>query len=558
MADGDTGNNLASAMRAIIEHSRVTVSIKETLESIADACLQGARGNSGVIFAQYLNGVSEEIINDDKVTIENFADAHMKSVEYAYCAVNKPVEGTMLTVMKDWACSMFDFKGKARDFTELLSHSYRKLEESLKNTRNQLSVLRKAGVVDSGAKGFSLFVKGIMDFIINDKETEIKSIMEEKIEGIEKDSHENTKYRYCVEVLLSEGTKNHEELTSSLNQIGDSLVVAGNRRMTRIHIHTDKPAAVFAVAGKHSDILEKKVDDMKKQAELISNKKYSIGLVTDSIADLPQEVIDEYQIHVVNLSILIGDTEYYAKLTIENDTLIKLYRESEDFPTSSQPSLSSVQRTLDNIKDKYDSIIVITVASKLSGTHSVFEKSAGQLASEGHRISVVDSKQNSGSEGLIVLMAARMIENGFQHDEIVEKITAMREHSKILVSVKDLETMIKGGRLGTTTGRIAERLNLKPIVTLDKAGKGTIGGIAFSNNGTKKKLLADFNKAVKKTGIEEYCIIHVQNQEYAYEFGRQLEEISGKKPAYIMEASSVIAISAGDGALALAYIGKYS
>ncbi|MBN1624750.1 MAG: DegV family EDD domain-containing protein [Clostridia bacterium] len=556
VADGDTGNNLAAAMKAIIENSRFNLSVKDTFESVADACLKGARGNSGIIFAQYMSGVSEEIENEERVTIDNFANAHMKSVEYAYGAVNKPVEGTMLTVMKDWAVSMFDFKGKAKDFTDLLAHSYKKLEESLKNTKNQLAELRRAGVVDSGAKGFSLFVKGILDFLKSDRETEIRNIMEEVIEGTGRDSHDNPKFRYCVEVLLADGLQFRDKLNESLKVLGDSLVVAGNKRMTRVHIHTDSPAAVFTIAENHSAIIEKKVDDMKKQAELESNKKFRIGLVTDSIADLPQEIIDEYQIHIVNLSILIGEKEYYDKLTIENKTLIKYYREGSEFPTSSQPSVALVQRALDNIKDKYESIIVITVASVLSGTNSVFAKEAEILSADGYNISVIDSKQNSGSEGLLVYRAAKMIEQGIPHEEIVAKIKSLTRLAKILVSVKNLETMIKGGRLGSASGKVAERLNLKPIVTLNSEGKGTIGGIAFSIDGTRKKLIADFKRTNNKYGIEDYCIIHVQNNERAVEFARILEELSGKKPLYILEASSVIAISAGDGALALAYIRK--
>ena len=201
VADADTGNNLASAMKAILEKSNFTKSIKKTYESIANACLEGARGNSGIIFAQYLNGVSEEIQNETVVTMDNFAQAHLKSIDYAYNAVSKPVEGTMLTVMREWASSMFDFSKKASDFTDLLSHSYKKLEESLKRTKNQLAALRKAGVVDSGAKGFALFIKGILDFLMSDKETEIQEIQDMDLDDMGAVIHENPTYRFCVEVL---------------------------------------------------------------------------------------------------------------------------------------------------------------------------------------------------------------------------------------------------------------------------------------------------------------------------------------------------------------------
>jgi len=556
VADGDTGNNLASAMKAILEDSSPGNSVKTTLESIADACLRGARGNSGIIFAQYLNGVSEEIEHEDHVTIENFTNAHLKSVEYAYNAVHKPVEGTMLTVMKDWASSMFDFRSNAKDFADLLSHSYKKLEESLKKTKNQLSALRKAGVVDSGAKGFALFVQGIMDFLKNEKEMAIQDFMSGDFEGVSSDSHSNPEFRYCVEVLLNGGKEKTERIESELEILGNSLVVAGNKRMTRVHIHTDKPASVFEIAEQHGEIIEKKVDDMKKQEELVSNKKYSIGLVTDSIADLPQKIIDDYQIHVVNLSIMMGEKEYYDKLTIENETLIRYYRESEDFPTSSQPEPKAVERALGNIKDKYDSIIVITVASALSGTYSVFKQEAEKLKNEGIVISVIDSKQNSGAEGLLVHRAAHMISKGHKHEEIVSRIKILTGKSRIMVSVRNLETMIRGGRLGTASGKIAEKLNFKPIVTLDESGNGTIGGIAFSNEGTAKKMLKHFQKQHKAGKISEYCIVHVQAENEAKEFVKKLQEIAGFKPLYIMEASSVIAISAGEGAVALGYIGK--
>ncbi len=552
VADGDTGTNLQSTMRSIIHQSKPNESVKKTLESIADASLGGARGNSGIIFAQYLNGVSMEIAGGNAVSIEDFVMANKRSVNYAYNAVSNPVEGTMLTVIKDWAESLFDFHKKTESFQELLAYGYSVIEESLKNTRNQLSVLRRAGVVDSGAKGFVLFIKGFIDSIIYGKKA--KSIpVENQIDTGIPDIHIETEYRYCVEALIK-GCRDFEEMRNELSGLGDSLIVAGNERVARVHVHSDNPESVFEIIGLHEEILNQKVDDMKRQSEIVENRKFKIALVTDSIADLPFEFIDEYQINVIPINISIKGIEYLDKLTVSNSKVLRHIENSDEFPTSAQPDTKTVENLFSFLLDYYDSIIAITVASELSGTYNSFLKAAESLKERGKYISVIDSKQNSGSEGLLVMKCAALIAEGMSHNHVVERIEALIPASKIIVSVSTLTNMIKGGRLGTTSGKIAEKLNLKPLVTLDENGKGTLGGAAFSNKGSRRKLLKHMEKIQKDKGIDSYSIVFIDEKGRAIEFAGILENIIKIKPAYIMQASSVIAISAGKGAIAISYI----
>ncbi|MBN2558436.1 MAG: DegV family EDD domain-containing protein, partial [Clostridia bacterium] len=555
VADGDTGNNLSATMYSIINESRITSSVKGTLESIADASLGGARGNSGIIFAQYMSGVSAEVENDSMISLENFATAHKNSVRYAYEAINNPVEGTMLTVIREWAHSLFDFHKKARDFSDLLSHSYAVLEESLKKTTNQLRVLKKAGVVDSGAKGFVLFIKGFMDFIKNEKTSAIETEADiSHDENAPLPIHVETNFRYCVEAMLDGHGVDREKLKAALEHLGDSLIVAGNEHITRVHIHSNNPAEVFAAASEFSKISRQKVEDMIRQSDIVEHRKHDIALVTDSIADLPKEFLDEHQIHVVPLNIIIDDTEYLDKLTIDNLKVIDQVKNGKTFPTSSQPDSKTVEAVISYLASYYKSIIAITVASELSGTYNVFKGVAEKLSGPGFPITVIDSKQNSGAEGLLVIECAKMIEEGLSHDEIVAGVRELSAKAKILVSVRNLETMIKGGRLGTKAGKFAEKLNMKPIITLDEKGKGTIGGIAFSHKGSKRLLIRRMKAVMKKGGIRIYSIVHVNNFEEAQIYAGMLEDITGIKPDNITEASSIIAISAGDGALALSYI----
>lgn len=163
--DSDTGTNLASTMRSIAEGAVPNPSFYKTVHSIADMALSGARGNSGIIFAQFLYGISEEIKNVNRISTSSFGEIVKKAVQYAYRSVVSPVEGTMLTVMKDWAEAVYQQRTKKQDFVELLSYSLQVTKKSLIETRYKLPVLTKAGVVDAGAKGFVDFLEGITNFI---------------------------------------------------------------------------------------------------------------------------------------------------------------------------------------------------------------------------------------------------------------------------------------------------------------------------------------------------------------------------------------------------------
>ena len=142
--DGDTGTNLGSTMRSILEMSRRDESISESAKSIADAALIGARGNSGAIFAQYFHGIREFIGDKKNVTVEEMIEAFAHAVEYAYKAVMEPVEGTILTVIKVWSHTMADEFGKMKNFIETFFSAYDRSLEALDHTKEQLDILKKS------------------------------------------------------------------------------------------------------------------------------------------------------------------------------------------------------------------------------------------------------------------------------------------------------------------------------------------------------------------------------------------------------------------------------
>ncbi|MFA9424199.1 MAG: DegV family protein, partial [Sedimentibacter sp.] len=383
VADGDTGSNLASTMNFIIEESKVMDSAKNTMSSIADAALLGARGNSGIIMAQYINGIFMSLKDDEEITITEFAESVKKAVSFAYNAISNPVEGTIITVIRDWSNAVYSHKDDANNFYELLKQPLDIALISLKKTTSMMVILEKSKVVDSGAKGFVHFIQGFTEFLKTGKIQELR-LFEADDTSISKHLVHDLKaidHRYCTEALISKKNIDIdlEYLKLQLKDLGDSLIVAGNHNKARVHIHTNYPQDVINTLRKKSNILFQKADDIERQYQTVHEKKYKIALVTDSIADLPKDILDKYQVHVVPLNIVIDNSSYLDKVTMTSDIVYGLVDELDEYPSTAQPNPKTVENMYSFLLNHYEQIIVITVAEKQSGTNSIFKKEAEKI-----------------------------------------------------------------------------------------------------------------------------------------------------------------------------------
>lgn len=556
VADGDTGNNLASTMNSIIVSSKVTSSAANTMNSIADAALTGARGNSGIIMAQYINGLYQGLRNREEVTMNDFADSARNAVPHAVNAIATPVEGTIITVIREWAESVYRMKDQAKNFNELLTKPLEAANQMLRETTSMLKVLERSKVVDSGAKGFVHFIAGFTEFIRTGRVQEAGDLYGDLDEVIEILDGEPT-FRYCTEALLTSETPiDLEAVKADLKEYGDSLIVAGNSGKIRIHIHSDEPQHVMSRLRKYGTIIQQKADDMRRQYESSFSRKYNIALVTDSIADLPAELLDAHQITMVPLNIMVGESSYLDKVTMNPEIFYDLAGQLTEYPSSAQPTPKVVEAVFGSLLRHYDEILVITVASVQSGTHSVFSKAAKEMATTGKRIEVIDSRQNSGAEGLLVLKAAELIEAGRSLDEIVTEINALRQRSRILVSVNTLEYMVRSGRLSKLSGFAGKLMNLKPVISLDETGKGIIEAKAFSTR-SNIKIILDLIKTVQAgQGISRYAIVHADDEPRALALREKMVGLLDREPEYIMNISTIVGMSAGQGSVAVAYLSE--
>ncbi|HBH84721.1 MAG TPA: fatty acid-binding protein DegV [Bacteroidales bacterium] len=555
--DGDTGTNLASTIRAVIDSLHPHKSYKVTADRIAETSLVNARGNSGIIFAQFLYGMSMETGNFKTITIAQFAESIKNSIRYIYEAIANPVEGTMLTVIREWADYIYDNRHRIKDFNELFLGSSSILNKSLIETKSRLEVLRKANVVDAGARGFVLFIEGIIEFITRRNIKELIQARTETVlfEKIEESIPQNVEFRFCTEALIKNCIADSKTMHSILNKYGDSIVVAGSDRMKRLHVHTNTPALLFNELRKTGTIAFQKADDMIRQSDVVYNRKWKIALVTDSTCDLSQDLIDQYQINILPININFGENNYLDKVTIQPEQFYTLLEENVDYPKSAQVNEKAFTNLYSHLASHYDSIIAIHLSDKLSGTFGSSQKAAKAINREFNKpISVINSKNLSGALGLIILRAARAIEDGCSHEKVVELAEEWVKNVKILVSVKDLKYLIRGGRLSSTKGLIARILNVNPIVSIDEDGKAIVFDKSFNQRATMEKVISYVKKLTTGKQIWNYIVLHAQNDEAAQWYSDRMEEITSRKPVSVVNISPVIGANTGIGAAAVAFL----
>lgn len=556
VADSDTGTNLAMTMRSILANAKRDVKVHTALSSISDTAISNAYGNSGMIFAQYLSGFATEAAGKDELTWEEFADLAQKASDYAYEAVADPKEGTILTLMKDWAHSMKQ-NLCLQDSEKMLEASFQKANQVVENTKYKMKVLLENNVVDAGAKGFYFFLQGILEFVKKGKAPLVQATT-----ILELDLHENNfaqleveQNRYCSQFLI-ETTSSAALLKQELASFGESLVVIGAPPHVHIHLHTDEPAKIMQVLLKKHKLLNQKIEDMKEMNSLQYNRKHSIGLLTDSIADLPKEYMDEHQIHLLPLNLICDSVVYQDKVTMTSDYIYDLIETADKHPTSAQPSSATMETLFRRLISHYDSLVCVFVSSQMSGTYDQAKKIADSISSEGKKITVIDSIQNSSAEGLLVYKAAQLIESGLSHDQVVTALEDIKKDTHIYVAVQDLKNMVRGGRISKRAGYLLSRLNLKPVISIDQDGKGMIYEKAFSQKSATGKILKKFRKDAESRGIESYSIVYASYNEQVDAFLQQLKKISHMEPLYKVPISPIVAINAGDGAFAVSYIKK--
>lgn len=293
--DGDTGTNMSLTMNSVIKEIKAieTEEIADVSRAMAKGALKGARGNSGVILSQIFKGLNEVIeYSKEEITTKVFAQALTAGARVAYSAVNKPKEGTILTIIRMMAKHAESISSKVTEFEEFFDEILKKGNEVLKQTPEMLPILKKANTVDAGGKGllcvltgFSCVIKGIE--IIEDEQ---QSTEESVIAQFAADEHDlgEIEFGYCTEFLVininDRATEaDIDKLRDSLNKIGDCVLVIGDLELVKVHVHTNEPGKALMLALLLGELDGIKIENMRKQSRDLQEKRES--------EKLPQAII---------------------------------------------------------------------------------------------------------------------------------------------------------------------------------------------------------------------------------------------------------------------------
>ncbi len=555
--DADTGTNLASTIRSVLDHIRPSHSYKATADAIAMAALSGARGNSGVIFAQFLYGLSAETADEQEITLDRFAESVKRAVAYVYDAITHPVEGTMLTVIREWAEFIHERKENMKDFNEMFSSALEAARLSLHGTTAKLKELARANVVDAGAKGFVVFLEGIMEYLTDRNLKKVLQVSKDVVhlEAVHEVNYEEIHHRYCTEVMIKGEEIDRERVRELANAAGDSVVLAGSRQTLRLHVHTNHPDVLLSSIREHGRITFQKVDDMVKQYEVAHHRKYSIALVTDSTSDIPAVILDHYQIHQVPINIEIEGSQFLDKVTINPEQFYQLMESNKSAPSTSQTNEVVFVNLYSHLLSHYDSVIAVHISRHFSGTWQNSYNAARKIMREtGKTITVIDSGQISGSMGLGVIRMARLIEQGKSHEELVSVAEGLFRESKILVAVRDLKYLVRSGRVSPLKGLIGRMLNMVPIITVNREGKAEPFSKAISQKGTLKRILREVQSYQDAGRMGDYIVLQARNPETSEWFTAEMTRITGREPVSVVQVSPSLALHAGVGTVAVAFL----
>lgn len=559
--DGDTGSNMAGTMRNIVDNSAQTKdgSIEGMSKVIAESALMGARGNSGVILAQFLCGFSEGVKDLKRVTPPDFIQAASLATRRALESISNPKEGTILTVIRDWSEHLSSNADSYKDFQHIMYDSLRKARESVQQTKEKLATLKAADVVDAGGLGFLYLLEGIVEFTekgsLNRQDSTKSTVVIEEAEenAQERVAVDSLEFRYCTECMIRGTDIDAAALREKLAAMGDSLVVAGTTETVRVHVHTNSPDEVFSLAAGYGTVECRKADDMLAQhLALTSGRTPRVGIVTDSTCDLPEDLMQEYGIRFAPLKLYLDEEEFIDKLSISTAEFNSRLRVSRSAKTS-QPSPADFKHLYDDMLALHDEVVSLHVMAKYSGTLQS-AANIGKMASK--PVHTFDGQTLSAGLGLLVLEAAKRARAGLDAPAILDMAAKDVKNLHVFVAMDTLDFAVRGGRMSKGAGAVAKFLNIKPVLEFDARDHGTVKVVekGLGRRMAELKLLRRLEKTISGKKNIRIAIAHVSAPESAGHLGRLITERLGTAPLYTIEASPVLGTHSGPGACAVAVL----
>ncbi len=548
--DSDTGTNMAYTLSMIEDqiNQEIHSNIYTMSSSIADAALDSARGNSGAILAQFLVGFSEGLQNEGKITTIEFAKAAREAKAYAYDALLKPREGTILTVIADWADALTHLSEHVHDFGKLMSEALSRAQKSLEETPKKLAILAKAGVVDAGAQGFVDLLEGIQDFIDRGVMTRASMVKEIPVGSSGEIEFDET-YRYCTECIIENDPVDRIGLKEAIMDHGDSIVLAGTKSKAKVHIHTDDPKRIMEICGQFGRVSGEKADDMVRQQADARQPHKEIVIVVDSGCDLSEKDMETYNIHMVPVRLSFGEDHYVDKVTMSEEDFWHELDTNPIHPKTSQPTPGDFRRQYQFLASHYESAISLHLPAKLSGTMQSALAAAKSV--KDFPTQVIDSFSGSIGAGLIAIRASEAVEAGKTFDDVIQVVNEAVKNTTIYISLESLDNVVKGGRVSPGKKKIANALRINPILTFNENGVENIG-VTFGKKNKVDKLIKFVEKKLPVGIPYRVGIAQAKNEEGLQTVREYFQSKIGPENLFIADIGPALGVHSGPGGLVIA------
>jgi DegV family protein with EDD domain len=490
--DGDTGSNLAFTLGTVLAGSlsRRARSAGELLTEVAGDAIDGARGNSGAIFAQFLQGAGEVAAASGTLDVAVLARAALAGSEQAHAALAEPREGTILTVIRAFAEALdAQVRAGMRDLRSGFGAALERARLALADTPRQLAVLRHAGVVDAGAQGFVDLLEGIQNYIVTGaRGSATASETASEFAGQHWHDDIDRNQRWCSECLVSGPEVDRAGLRSAAVALGAaSVVVAGSRERVRLHAHVAEPCALFEAAARFGQVSARKAEDMLAQHRTAVAAD-GIAIVTDSGADIPRELCERLDIHMVPVRVNFGDEDFLDKVSISPAEFYSRVRTSAVMPQTSQPPPGDFRRQFEFLLSHHPGLVYVGISRAVSGTLQSGEGAAARL--DATRARVVDSGHASCGQALLVIAAAEAARDGADAAAIIATVERLRPLTHTFAVARDISFGVRGGRVPAWSKPLVEGLGLTPVARVRANGRLGIAGALWGRKDAPRRFAA--------------------------------------------------------------------
>lgn len=557
--DGDTGTNFSLTLRSVADALRAVgdAPLPEVAKAMARGAVLGARGNSGMMLAHFLLGFTEALGDRLTANAVDIARAIRTGSDRLYASLDDPREGTILTVAREAAAAAERIAIPDMDIGDFMHRLLDEGEVALARTPELMAVLKEAGVVDAGGKGFVRMIEGVVRFIEGDPimPAEAVSTGEFLSPAALADVAAERDFQYCTEVMVrGEQIPPANEVRQAMRTFGGSLQVLVSGNLLKVHVHTDTPEAVFTYAARWGTIEATKADDMRAQhRELTHAERRPVAVVTDSSADLADDVLDRHHIALVPLQVMFGDEVFQDRVQLKPEEFYRRLRISRALPTTSQPTPADFVRVFRDARAEADEVVAVLLSSTLSGTYQSAQAAVKAAGLTG--IHVVDSASASFGVGLLALRGAELAESGWKAADVAKELERVRGQCGCFVTVDRFDNLIRSGRVTRGKAWLAGMLDVKPILSLDASGRiQPVDRVRGRDNVVPKVLSLLEKRLTPRPRAIRFGIAHAEAPEVAERVRTALVAAYQPRDCFVGLATGVLGTHVGAGAWGVFYM----